>query len=489
MAAARLEDDTDAMKLVWERGADGKLTMEAKYQVEKLNKEQVMREKKKTGIEKNREEEAYVTLDSDVVLRKKAKGKLSWLQKAFQAMEDGRFTHQHIFRVYEILAAPTFGDDWHFAQSKKAFELLQDPNNLGYFTYNQQKFLQSNKFRIHKEHAVVNLISSEEDEPNTFGQPQGSDKPKWLIRKERRARGLPSDSDEDLQKPLVDAKKQKEAEERAKRMLAAKHPLDDHYSKFRIRPKKEEKEEEKKKTTRDRDRSRDRRKEQKKTNDSRNRSGGRGTTTRDKAATTNRGTTRNDSRSRSPAARRGENNYYNSRKSKKEDSRGRAANRASYNEDRTRGRRNNEDSRGRPANYKHDKAPPAGAAARGGRKNDSRSRGSEVEKETLEERIQKREKEREEKRKQELIEKKLAKLRAEEERANLPSSSSEDEDGNENDSDDDKKKGGKKVERRVDPADDNMYSLEEFCEAYGGTPQHPPRLWTQQRHTAFFFAN
>ena len=67
-----LEDE--GLKLVWERGADGKLTQEAKFQVEKLSAEQVRRDVKRTGAERRREEDAHVPLESEIVLRKKPKG-------------------------------------------------------------------------------------------------------------------------------------------------------------------------------------------------------------------------------------------------------------------------------------------------------------------------------------------------------------------------------------------------------------------------------
>jgi hypothetical protein len=43
------------------------------------------------------------------------------------------------------------------------------------------------------------------------------------------------------------------------------------------------------------------------------------------------------------------------------------------------------------------------------------------------------------------------------------------------------------IERRIDPADNQMYSLEEFVAEYGGSLSEPPRLWEDQAHTAFVF--
>lgn len=45
----------------------------------------------------------------------------------------------------------------------------------------------------------------------------------------------------------------------------------------------------------------------------------------------------------------------------------------------------------------------------------------------------------------------------------------------------------KGVERRMDPADGEAYSLEEFIEQYGGTGDRPPVEWENARHTAFIF--
>lgn len=45
----------------------------------------------------------------------------------------------------------------------------------------------------------------------------------------------------------------------------------------------------------------------------------------------------------------------------------------------------------------------------------------------------------------------------------------------------------KGVERRVDPADNQAYNMEEFIEAYGGSAMKPPDEWENARHSAFIF--
>mmetsp|Transcript_68 Transcript_68/g.253 ORF Transcript_68/g.253 Transcript_68/m.253 type:complete len:259 (-) Transcript_68:77-853(-) len=45
----------------------------------------------------------------------------------------------------------------------------------------------------------------------------------------------------------------------------------------------------------------------------------------------------------------------------------------------------------------------------------------------------------------------------------------------------------KGIERRVDPADGQAYTLEEFVTEYGGRVDKPPVEWENSRHTAFIF--
>jgi len=45
----------------------------------------------------------------------------------------------------------------------------------------------------------------------------------------------------------------------------------------------------------------------------------------------------------------------------------------------------------------------------------------------------------------------------------------------------------KGIERRVDPADGEAYTLEEFIEQYGGTGDRPPVEWENARHTSFIY--
>lgn len=66
-----------------------------------------------------------------------------------------------------------------------------------------------------------------------------------------------------------------------------------------------------------------------------------------------------------------------------------------------------------------------------------------------------------------------------------------DNDSDANNSDNDGKNQHKaikgKTERRMDPADNEMYGLQEFLAEYGGTADRPPVEWTRQKHTAFWF--
>ena len=39
------------------------------------------------------------------------------------------------------------------------------------------------------------------------------------------------------------------------------------------------------------------------------------------------------------------------------------------------------------------------------------------------------------------------------------------------------------IEKRIDPADGALYSLEDFIAEYGGSVDEPPALWVSQKHT------
>lgn len=45
----------------------------------------------------------------------------------------------------------------------------------------------------------------------------------------------------------------------------------------------------------------------------------------------------------------------------------------------------------------------------------------------------------------------------------------------------------KGIERRIDPADSQAYTLEEFVTEYGGRADKPPVEWENSRHTSFIF--
>merc|ERR1719221_1683685 len=45
----------------------------------------------------------------------------------------------------------------------------------------------------------------------------------------------------------------------------------------------------------------------------------------------------------------------------------------------------------------------------------------------------------------------------------------------------------KGIERRVDPADQEAYTLDEFVEQYGGSNDRPPVEWINSAHTSFIF--
>ena len=135
-----------------------------------------------------------MNLNSDAILKKSGKEKLKWLTKAFNAMNEGRITQ--VTKVYEIMAAPGFVEKCHNIESKKMFTLIE--SNLHHFTPNQQKFLMSNKFEFHKRHAVISILSTDEEEDAAFKPVTKKEeaKPKWKIRAERRAQGLVSDSED-----------------------------------------------------------------------------------------------------------------------------------------------------------------------------------------------------------------------------------------------------------------------------------------------------
>lgn len=50
-----------------------------------------------------------------------------------------------------------------------------------------------------------------------------------------------------------------------------------------------------------------------------------------------------------------------------------------------------------------------------------------------------------------------------------------------------KKKKHKGIERRLDPADQNMYTIDEFCAEYGGSAAEPPEQWKEAASTRFIF--
>ncbi|CAD7964121.1 unnamed protein product [Amoebophrya sp. A25] len=443
--------DEDRLRMIWERDVTGKLTQEAKYEIEKLQAEKVLRDRKKSGREKIEEQELYVPLEPELVLRKKAKGKVMWLEKAFRALREGRIPQSSITKIYEILAAPTFCDDWHFAQSKKAHEMFADPDNLRFFTQNQQKYLQSDRFKIQKTHAVVNLLSSdeEEEEMNVRGRNakknDPSAKPMWLIRQERRQQGLPSDS---------------EAEE----------------------------------SEAGKDRKRD---------GARRRS-------RDRRSTDRRGrdddTRRRDRRSRSRGRRRGD-----SRGRRREGSGGRRGRGRRRSESRRRGRggrstRDDSRRRGKDDAEKKDDADASKAQHAAAAKGSALAAKIDVEafKKHLEEKKNNPNYKGPEKPKKERDSDDSSDSDdSDSDQESVASHRHDDDDGDDGqESSDSDGAGGRisrkkklalmeragKQERRIDPTDENMYSLEEFCAAYGGTPANPPRIWQQQRHTSHWFS-
>ena len=58
-----------------DRDSSGKLTEDAKFEIEKLKPEGVRREHYVSKEAKKKQEEAYVSLDSQEILKKKPKGK------------------------------------------------------------------------------------------------------------------------------------------------------------------------------------------------------------------------------------------------------------------------------------------------------------------------------------------------------------------------------------------------------------------------------
>merc|ERR1712039_113065 len=87
-----------------------------------------------------------------------------------------------------------------------------------------------------------------------------------------------------------------------------------------------------------------------------------------------------------------------------------------------------------------------------------------------------------------IVEMKDKKKKQREEEARKREDKSESEGDSEDDTDTKRRRLlSKGVERRVDPADGQAYTITDFITEYGGSVDRPPIQWVNARHTAFTF--
>jgi len=147
-------------RVIYERDGTGKLTTEAKFEVERLSKEVVFREHKLTKAEKEEYEEFYVNLDPDYVYKRKGPQKLKWIEKAFKALLKANSVKSN--SIYDIISNSKFIENIPDAQGRAIYELIY--KNSGFFTEKQQKFLASPRFQLFNKHAVMTVLDSDEED-------------------------------------------------------------------------------------------------------------------------------------------------------------------------------------------------------------------------------------------------------------------------------------------------------------------------------------
>jgi len=169
-------------RLIYERDGAGKLTSEAKYELERLNKEVVRREYKESRTDRENFDEAFVNLDPNYVFKRKPAQKLKWLEKVFGALLDNRIKPNP---VYDIISHSKFIEGISGSLGESVYSLIE--KNLGFFTEKQQRYFASPRFELHKKHAVMTILDSDDEDAGfkVASRPvRDEDKPSWLLRKE-----------------------------------------------------------------------------------------------------------------------------------------------------------------------------------------------------------------------------------------------------------------------------------------------------------------
>lgn len=205
-------------RLIYERDGTGKLTSEAKYELERLNKEVVRREYKETKQDKDNYEEHFVNLDPSYVFKRKGPQKIKWLEKAFQGMLDSRIKPNII---YDIISHTKFLDGLSEGNGVTIYNMVE--KNLGFFTEKQQRYFVSPRFQLYKKHAVMTILDSDDEDTGFVKQERpvrDEDKPEWqrkLEAKEREEREKLEEEREAKLEALREKKRKREEEENAER--------------------------------------------------------------------------------------------------------------------------------------------------------------------------------------------------------------------------------------------------------------------------------
>lgn len=176
-------DKAGRERFIYDRDASGKLTLEAKYELERLDKEVVRREYKESKADRDAFEETYVNLDPEYVFKRKPPQRLKWLEKAFKALLDNSIKAN---AIYDMVSHAKFLDGVNDGVGQAIFQVLE--KNLGFFTPRQQKYFQSPRFLLYKKHAVMTVMESDEDAEEFKPAPRplkDEQKSVWALRQER----------------------------------------------------------------------------------------------------------------------------------------------------------------------------------------------------------------------------------------------------------------------------------------------------------------
>lgn len=206
-----------AERIIYDRDGAGKLTSEAKYELERLNKEVVCREYKESRRDKDEFEEKYVNMDPEYVFKRKPVQRLKWLEKAFEALLNSRIKPNG---VYDIISHNRFVDGVNDSMGRPMYQLVD--KNAGFFTERQQRFLASNRFILFKKYSVMTILDSDEEDaafqakkrPLKDSEKTEAQKAKEAIERaerERLADALEEKQDEKKRRRLEEEKAAKEA--------------------------------------------------------------------------------------------------------------------------------------------------------------------------------------------------------------------------------------------------------------------------------------